>query len=178
MYEHFVWNEIAGRCSVNALMKEIGYAICTLGVIFSFAPSLWMTCVWNTSVLCLISKLYIRIFENSGEEDCLRLLVGRLPKSKTGPAHQSLPSSLPLSRHYAQVLADLALQRGFDGYLLNFECPLRGGVEQTRALAAWITILQSEILAKVGSHGETIWFELFAFIFNVAELPSLGTTVW
>jgi len=86
--------------------------------------------------------------------------VGQLPKSKTGPA---LPSSttLPLSPHYARVLADLAQQRGFDGYLLNFECPLQGGFEQTRALAGWITILQSELKVKVGPHAQAIWYCLY-----------------
>ena len=82
-----------------------------------------------------------------------------MPLSKTGRVNQS-PSSLtlPLSPHYARVLAELARERGFDGYLLNFECPLVGSFEQTRALAAWITLLQSEILARVGTHGETHWF--------------------
>ena len=65
--------------------------------------------------------------------------------------------SLPLSPHYARVLAELAQQRGFDGYLLNFECPLRGGIEQTRALAAWISILRVELKAKVGPHAQAVW---------------------
>lgn len=100
-----------------------------------------------------------RIFEGGGEEDCLRLLVGKMPTSKTGQVGQSTTSmTLPLSPYYATVLADLARERGFDGYLLNFECPLTGGVEQTRALAAWITLLHSEILEKVGPHGETLWY--------------------
>jgi mannosyl-glycoprotein endo-beta-N-acetylglucosaminidase len=108
-----------------------------------------------------LSRHPSRIFEahDGGEEDCLRLLVGNLPGSINGPAKSTTASSsLPLSPHYARVLADLARDRGFDGYLLNFECPLRGGIEQTRTLAAWITLLQNEVLAKVGSHGETIWF--------------------
>ncbi|KAG6873607.1 hypothetical protein C0995_013980 [Termitomyces sp. Mi166 len=105
------------------------------------------------------------IFEGDGEEDCLRLLVGQLPRSVNGPAKATPGStSLPLSPHYARLLAELASQCGFDGYLLNVECPLRGGVEQCRTLAAWITVLQSEILAKVGSHGETHWYD--SVIFN------------
>ena len=82
-----------------------------------------------------------------------------MPSSRTGQV-DTPPSShtLPLSPHYTAVLADLAKERGFDGYLLNFECPLQGGVEQTRALAAWITLLQSELLRKVGSHATTLWF--------------------
>ena len=82
-----------------------------------------------------------------------------MPLSKTGQVNQSTSSlTLPLSPHYAKVLAELARERGFDGYLLNFECPLAGSVEQTRVVAAWITLLQSEILARVGAHGETHWF--------------------
>jgi len=100
------------------------------------------------------------IFEGGSEEDCLRLLVGKLPSSTTGQVDQVAPSfTLPLSPYYARVLADLARERGFDGYLLNFECPLGGGLEQTRALAAWITLLQSEIREKVGPHGETLWYD-------------------
>lgn len=82
-----------------------------------------------------------------------------MPNSKTGPAGpQGQPISLPLSPYYARLLAELAHERGFDGYLLNFECPLTGRFEQTRALAGWITLLQSEILARVGPHGETVWW--------------------
>jgi mannosyl-glycoprotein endo-beta-N-acetylglucosaminidase len=97
-----------------------------------------------------------RIFEAGGEEDCLRLIVGKLPACKTSQVHQS-SFSLPLSLLYARLLATLPHDRGFDGYLLKFECPLAGSFEQTRALAAWITLLQSELLEKVGSHAETIW---------------------
>lgn len=82
--------------------------------------------------------------------------------------------TLPLSPYYATVLAELARERGFDGYLLNFECPLAGGVEQTRALAAWITLLHSEILEKVGPHGETLWY--VSTIFFTASLRSNAST--
>ncbi|KAL0948921.1 hypothetical protein HGRIS_009030 [Hohenbuehelia grisea] len=101
------------------------------------------------------------IFEGNGEPDCLRLLVGRLPVSKTGPAkaQTQVSTSLPISPHYARLLADLAYQHGFDGYLLNFECPLRGGVEQTQALTGWISLLQNELNRKVGSHSEVIWYD-------------------
>ncbi|KAJ4494824.1 glycosyl hydrolase family 85-domain-containing protein [Lentinula edodes] len=100
------------------------------------------------------------IFEGGGEQDSLRLLVGKLPKSRTGPVSQpTTPTSLPLSPHYARILADLAKKRGFDGYLLNFECPLVGGIEQTRALAAWITILQAELKYKIGDHAEAMWYD-------------------
>ncbi|KAJ7476940.1 glycosyl hydrolase family 85-domain-containing protein [Mycena galericulata] len=119
-------------------------------------PPGWITAAHRQGVKILGTL----IFEGSGEDDCLRLLVGRLPKSKTGPARQ--PSefrSLPLSPHYARILADLALQRGFDGYLLNFECPLRGGIEQTRAVAAWITLLTDEMKSTIGPHAEVVWYD-------------------
>nr|GAT43296.1 glycoside hydrolase family 85 protein [Mycena chlorophos] len=107
-----------------------------------------------------VKMLGTLIFEGSGENDCLRLLVGRLPQSKSGPAKQPTDfRSLPLSPHYARLLADLAYERGFDGYLLNFECPLRGGIEQTRSVAAWITLLVSELKNKIGSHAEVIWYD-------------------
>ncbi|THH17582.1 hypothetical protein EW146_g3251 [Bondarzewia mesenterica] len=106
------------------------------------------------------------IFEwEASEGDCLRLLFGRLPNSRTGPAAPSTDDSIPVSPHYASVLADLARQRGFDGYLLNFEFPLRagGGVGQTRALAAWIALLNTEMKAKVGPHAEVIWYDSVVF---------------
>ncbi|KAF4600425.1 hypothetical protein EYR38_005052 [Pleurotus pulmonarius] len=98
------------------------------------------------------------IFEAGGEADCLKLLVGRLPTSKTKSAGDQ-PTSLPVSPHYARLLADLAKRRGFDGYLLNFECPLQGRFEQTRALTAWIGLLRMELKARVGDHAELIWYD-------------------
>ncbi|KAJ6473218.1 glycosyl hydrolase family 85-domain-containing protein [Mycena sanguinolenta] len=119
-------------------------------------PSGWITAAHRQGV----KMLGTLIFEGNGEDDCLRLLVGRLPKSKTGPAMQPTEfRSLPLSPHYARLLAELAHQRGFDGYLLNFECPLRGGIEQTRAVAAWTTLLVDELRSKIGSHAEVVWYD-------------------
>ncbi|KAF8812658.1 glycoside hydrolase family 85 protein [Phlegmacium glaucopus] len=107
-----------------------------------------------------VKMLGTLIFEGGAEDECLRLVVGKMPLSKTGQVDSATSSlTLPLSPHYARVLAELARERGFDGYLLNFECPFIGGVEQTRVLAAWITLLQSEILARVGPHGETHWYD-------------------
>ncbi|SRR6266404_8082641 len=106
--------------------------------------------------------LYPRIFEHSeSEEDCLRLLFGRLPASRTGPAVPVSVEKSPVSvsHHYPRLLAYLARQRGFDGYLLNFEWHLRAdsGIGQARALTAWISLLQVELKAMVGPHAEVIW---------------------
>ncbi|KAI0745210.1 glycosyl hydrolase family 85-domain-containing protein [Earliella scabrosa] len=99
------------------------------------------------------------IFEHAeSEADCLQLLVSSLPKSTTGPAKPNA-QTLPVSRHYARLLADLAYQRGFDGYLLNFEVPFQGGVEQTRALTLWIAMLEQELKRKVGVHAEVVWYD-------------------
>ncbi|KAL1679247.1 glycoside hydrolase family 85 protein [Schizophyllum commune] len=109
-----------------------------------------------------VKMLGTLIFENDGESDCLRLLVGKLPSSKTGPAAQAPTNSrasLPVSPHYARLLAQLAAQRGFDGYLLNFECPLRGGPEQTQALASWIALLRAELRVAVGEHAHVSWYD-------------------
>ena len=53
----------------------------------------------------------------------------------------------------------MAHQRGFDGYLLNFEWNLRleDGIGQARALTAWISLLEAELKAKIGPHAEVIW---------------------
>ncbi|KAF8622794.1 hypothetical protein AX15_006724 [Amanita polypyramis BW_CC] len=63
------------------------------------------------------------------------------------------------SGHYATVLADLAHQRGFDGYLLNFEQPLPGGADQAGMLALWVRLLREELWKKVGQHAEVIWYD-------------------
>lgn len=99
------------------------------------------------------------IFEHAeSAADCLQLLVGRLPSSQTGPAYPPSRSVWPISRHYARVLADLAYQRGFDGYLVNVENALEGGVEQTRALASWVALLESELRDRIGGHAEVVWY--------------------
>ncbi|EGO27070.1 glycoside hydrolase family 85 protein [Serpula lacrymans var. lacrymans S7.9] len=133
------------------------WSYCDIFVYFSHhrvtvPPSGWVTAAHRQGVK-LLGTL---IFEGSGEADCLRLVVG-LPQCNTGPVVQS--DSIPVSAHYARVLADLARQRGFDGYLLNFECPLKGGIEQARALAAWITLLRFELVSKVGSHSQVVWYD-------------------
>ena len=88
----------------------------------------------------------------------MQLLVGPLPMQTYGPAKPDSNTTLPVSPHYARLLAELAYQRGFDGYLLNFEYPLFGGVQQARALTMWIALLEQELKRKVGPHAEAMWY--------------------
>ena len=67
---------------------------------------------------------------------------------------------MPFSPHYAELLTDLAYQRGFDGYLLNVEVNLEGSAEQSRALAAWISLLEQALKRRIGDHAEVIWYGL------------------
>ncbi|KAG1776081.1 glycoside hydrolase family 85 protein [Suillus placidus] len=119
-------------------------------------PSGWINAAHRQGV----KMLGTIIFEGSGEADCLKLIVG-CPQAGAGPTLRT--DSIPVSRHYASVLAELARQRGFDGYLLNVECPLRGGPEQARALAEWILLLRSELVTKVGPHAQAIWYDSVVF---------------
>ncbi|THU77766.1 glycoside hydrolase, partial [Dendrothele bispora CBS 962.96] len=141
-------------------------------------PPGWTTAAHRQGV----KMLGTLIFEHDqAKPDCLRLLVGQLPKSPTGTAsttQSSLTSSLslPLSTHYPRLLAQLAAQRGFDGYLLNFECPLlQGGTEQTRVLAAWITLLKKELRDKVGMHAEVVWYDSVIFTGHLAWQDRLNS---
>ncbi|GJE99447.1 glycoside hydrolase family 85 protein [Phanerochaete sordida] len=119
-------------------------------------PSGWINAAHRQGV----KMLGTLIFEHAeSEPDCLRLIVGRLPQSKSGPAHPNAAFSLPASPHYARLLADLAHQRGFDGWLLNFEVPFRGAVEQARALTLWIGFLERELKRAVGDHAEVVWYD-------------------
>lgn len=93
------------------------------------------------------------------------MLIGKAPlKSKTGAAlaQPDILRNLPVSRHYASLLADLAREKGFDGYLLNFERDLLGRSEQVRAIEAWATILKMELERKVGNHAEMVWHVAFS----------------
>ncbi|KAI0078448.1 hypothetical protein K474DRAFT_1706499 [Panus rudis PR-1116 ss-1] len=122
-------------------------------------PSGWVTAAHRQGVKILGTL----IFEGDGEEDCLRLLVGKPPGGTTGPPRFPPNASIPISPHYAILLARLARQRGFDGYLLNVECPLRGGVGQARALSAWIGLLERELRQHVGEHAQAIWYDSVIF---------------
>ncbi|KAH8999460.1 glycosyl hydrolase family 85-domain-containing protein [Lactarius akahatsu] len=128
-------------------------------------PSGWVSAAHRQGV----KMLGTLIFEHpESEADCLRLLFGRLPASRTGPAVPVSVEMSPVSvsHHYARSLAYLAHQRGFDGYLLNFEWHLRAdnGIGHSRALTAWVSLLQAELKAKVGPHADVIWYD--SVIFN------------
>ncbi len=92
--------------------------------------------------------------------ELLRVITGPLPNSTVSVLSPQTGGSVALSPHYARVLADLAYQRGFDGYLLNFEVGLKDRILEARALASWITILQSELQTKIGPHAQTIWWDI------------------
>jgi mannosyl-glycoprotein endo-beta-N-acetylglucosaminidase len=85
--------------------------------------------------------------------------MGRVPGVNSAEIETQANTTLPLTPYYAELFADIAKERGFDGYLLNIEIGLGRGAEQARALAAWITILQSELVRKVGPHAQTIWYD-------------------
>ncbi|KLO08577.1 hypothetical protein SCHPADRAFT_858859 [Schizopora paradoxa] len=104
--------------------------------------------------------LGVLIFEHAeSAEDLLRLLLGNVPASRTSSVKSGVKNTLPVSAHYARELAQLASDRGFDGYLLNVEYRLEGGPEQVRAIEAWISILNHELKRTVGPHAQTIWYD-------------------
>lgn len=103
------------------------------------------------SIIQPFYQAFHRIFEHlDSDSDCLQLVVGRTDYVAT-------ENKIPISKRYAVLLAELAYQRGFDGYLLNFESDLPHGADQAHALAAWILLLRAELRAKVGSHAQVVW---------------------
>ncbi|KAG6375348.1 glycoside hydrolase family 85 protein [Boletus reticuloceps] len=92
------------------------------------------------------------IFEGNGNPDCLQIIVGYADFAVTG-------KNIPISKRYAVLLAELAYQRGFDGYLLNFESDLPYETDHARALAAWILLLKAELRVKVGPHAQVMWYD-------------------
>lgn len=91
-----------------------------------------------------------RIFEGSHNPDCLQLVVGHADCVVAD-------KKIPISKRYAVLFAELAYQRGFDGYLLNFESTLSYKTDHARALAAWILLLKEELRVKVGPHAQVMW---------------------
>ncbi|KAG8883668.1 hypothetical protein FRB97_006158 [Tulasnella sp. 331] len=101
------------------------------------------------------------IFEPDAEYDCLNLLTGpNAGATQTKYAPVGAPEEMPpLSAHYASVLAQLACDRGFDGWLMNFECDLLHKEDQGRMLFLWIQILRQELKKRIGSHSEVVWYD-------------------
>ncbi|TFK35723.1 glycosyl hydrolase family 85-domain-containing protein [Crucibulum laeve] len=144
---------------------------------FSYTFNFWSTCdtfiyfahqrvtvpppAWiNAAHRQGVKMLGVLIFENTESQDDLsQLFFGPLPVESNRERLASAPPSLPLSSHYARVLAELAYQRGFDGYLMNFEWSLPGGISQARALTAWVSLLRVELWKRVGSHAEVVWYD-------------------
>ncbi|TFK24205.1 hypothetical protein FA15DRAFT_641353 [Coprinopsis marcescibilis] len=117
-------------------------------------PPEWITAAHRQGV----SMLGTIIFEGGSEQDALRMIVGRLPGGTDAQTYH-VDFTVPVSSYYAELFADIAKERGFDGWLLNVEISLQGGAPQARGFAAWMTILQQEVLKKVGPHGQVIWYD-------------------
>ncbi|KAI6040983.1 glycoside hydrolase family 85 protein [Pisolithus marmoratus] len=135
------------------------WSLCDTFVYFSHhritvPPSGWINAAHKQGV----KMLGVLILEHSeSNTDGLKLLLGNVPSLSTGSP--AVNGSIPISAHYASRLAELAFQRGFDGYLLNFESSLPGGSEQARALTAWITLLRAQLRSKVGTHADVVWYD-------------------
>ncbi|KAI0789917.1 glycosyl hydrolase family 85-domain-containing protein [Abortiporus biennis] len=136
------------------------WSLCDIFIYFShyrvtIPPPGWINAAHRNGV----KMLGTLIFEHqASEEDALRLVLGPIQFSTSGSPPNPTPT-LPLSSHYATSLAHLAHERGFDGYLLNIECPLRGSFEQVRNLLVWISLLNRELKKWVGDWAECIWYD-------------------
>lgn len=64
----------------------------------------------------------------------------------------------PPSMFYIDCLVSLAVERGFDGYLLNIECPLPEGEADVRLLVRWISLFRSKLIQAIGPHAQLIWY--------------------
>jgi len=115
-----------------------------------------------------------------GSDDLEQVIRGHSPSSKTGPA-KATDDNITMSPHYARMLAELARQRGFDGYLVAFEDSFNSdGTKWARAVSAWVSLLREEMLKVVGPHAEVIWYvpscELSRLIAGL-RLCSIGMTL-
>ncbi|TFK24206.1 hypothetical protein FA15DRAFT_669759 [Coprinopsis marcescibilis] len=118
----------------------------------SIPPPEWITASHRQGVPILGTI----IFEGQSDLDLLRMVVGKLPE---GPNSQAVDYTVPVSSYYAELFADIAKERGFDGWLMNVEIYLQGGAAQARGLAAWMSLLTDAIHRKVGPHGQVIWYD-------------------
>ncbi|GAA6012154.1 hypothetical protein JCM10207_005150 [Rhodosporidiobolus poonsookiae] len=92
-------------------------------------------------------------------------LVRPTPASSSSPANPS--STNPFSRlstRYADYLVDLAVERGFDGWLVNVEVDLGIGEEKAfarehaRALVEWVRYFRGEMARRIEG-AEVLWYD-------------------
>ncbi|GAA6046476.1 hypothetical protein JCM3770_004941 [Rhodotorula araucariae] len=113
------------------------------------------------------------IFEHdAGRADVAELVA---PTGCRAPGDSDSEPFARLSTRYADWLVDLALERGFDGWLVNVEVPLggAGGLEHdgrahARALVAWLRYFSQEMRRRVPG-GEIMWYD---------AVTTDGTLVW
>lgn len=94
------------------------------------------------------------IFEwDAGRQDIVLLTLGDRPHRREAFEEVSL--------EVADQLVELAVERGFDGWLVNVEVELGlengvGATEHARALLVWLQYLRSEVAKRVPG-GEVMW---------------------
>ncbi|BGP47218.1 hypothetical protein JCM10450v2_003070 [Rhodotorula kratochvilovae] len=103
------------------------------------------------------------IFEHdAGRADIVELVA---PSSPTSSSAAAAAPFNRLSTRYADALVNLALERGFDGWLVNVEVPLggeggpeRAGRAHAQALVAWLRYFSAEMRRRV-PRGEVMWYD-------------------
>ncbi|KAH6890096.1 glycosyl hydrolase family 85-domain-containing protein [Coprinopsis sp. MPI-PUGE-AT-0042] len=117
----------------------------------SIPPSEWITSAHRQGVP-ILGTMY-------NAADLYQMVAG---KPFPGDREYRMPTNdMPVSSHYAKLLANLARERGFDGWLVNIEIDMSGGRTEARGLAAWLTIFQREVLMydSVIIRGDLVWQE-------------------
>ncbi|BGP23793.1 hypothetical protein JCM10295v2_002694 [Rhodotorula toruloides] len=96
------------------------------------------------------------IFEwDAGREDIVELVAPSSPAAKRFSS---------FSPRYADLLVDLAAERGFDGWLVNVEVDLgfgpakEGAKEHARALLEWLVYLRAALKKRI-PHAEIVWYD-------------------
>lgn len=73
------------------------------------------------------------------------------------PLYEGMPFSIAaFDTTFADTLVDLALERGFEGWLINVEVGLLGGRETGELLKQWVSYLTSETERRIVG-GEIMW---------------------
>lgn len=122
------------------------------------------------------------IFEwDEGRKDIVKLTIGG------GDAVTSSVFDV-VDTSYADMLVDLCVERGFEGWLVNVEVALGidaaqgggsrkvGAEEHAAALVAWLSYLRAQTAKRVPG-GETLWYVTSYFGFTYTDgLRATGTT--